>query len=115
MPESPSPIQIFRAVESLAPGWYFHFLSRVGAGVLEGTVLTSWWRSPTVNRDAGGDPLSQHLLGFAMDLQSREDFLLAAKLNQLGLVAIEERDHVHVQLFPRGFVAPLVRAFGLEL
>lgn len=70
-------------------------------------VATSWYRSPVRNLEVGGDPRSQHLLGWAadwsrMDAEERDTFVRAAR--SIGLVAVNEGDHVHVQTFPRGVV-----------
>jgi len=68
---------------------------------------TSWYRSPVRNFEVGGAPRSQHLLGWAadfsrMDAGGRDTFVRAAR--SIGLVAVDETDHVHVQTFPRGVV-----------
>jgi len=72
-----------------------------------GLILTSWFRTPEVNRVSEGDPESQHLFGLAWDIDTprtlRGQVLDAARA--LGLVAVDERTHVHVQLFPRGALA----------
>jgi len=67
---------------------------------------TSWWRSAGRNFEVGGASRSQHLLGWAADFagprdEARQMMLLA---NQIGLVAIDEGDHVHVQMFRAGVV-----------
>jgi len=67
--------------------------------------VTSWWRSPTDNRRVGGNPKSQHLLGFAFDSvlppHLVEAFVTTAR--RIGFTAVDEFDHVHLQTFQRGF------------
>lgn len=72
--------------------------------------VTSWWRSPFDNRRVGGSPDSQHLLGFAFDVVPKSDpRRYAALARQVGLIAVEEFDHVHLQVLPAG----AARQFGL--
>lgn len=66
------------------------------------TQFTSWWRSDSLNRSVGGDPHSQHLFGFAFDLVGNRSREVQDALNRIGLVAVAESDHLHVQLFPAG-------------
>jgi len=72
-----------------------------------GLLLTSWFRTPEKNRTSGGDRESQHLFALAWDLdagrQAAERLTDAA--SRRGLVAVNEGDHVHVQLFPAGALA----------
>lgn len=78
---------------------FFQFAGRVG--------VTSWFRTPEANRTAGGMAESQHLFGLAMDLsappQLLPDVVAVAQANHL--IAVQERGHVHVQLFPKGALA----------
>jgi len=70
-------------------------------------VITSWFRSVQANISEGGDPQSQHLFGLAMDIDvpraSVAHVLEVAR--GVGLVAVDERTHVHLQLFPAGALA----------
>lgn len=70
---------------------------------------TSWYRDVEENRRVGGDQESQHLLGFAIDVDGPRDvldtFLIEAR--GVGLVAIDEGTHVHVQLLPAGLARDL--------
>lgn len=73
-------------------------------------VPTSWWRSERRNLAVGGAPYSQHLLGWAVDFapprhQNRELVRLA---NEIGLVGVDEGDHVHVQMYPAGVIPKTV-------
>lgn len=72
-------------------------------------TATSWWRSIETNLRVRGDVDSQHLLGLAVDVvgpyEELQLFLVEAR--GVGLVAIEERTHVHVQLLPAGQAAVL--------
>ncbi len=69
-----------------------------------GVIPTSWFRTFDENISEGGDPESQHLFALALDLDvprgSVSRVLQAARA--VGLVAVDERTHVHLQLFPAG-------------
>jgi len=65
---------------------------------------TSWYRSPARNFAVGGDPRSQHQLAWAadwagLDAGGRDRFCHTGRA--IGLVCVDEGDHVHVQTFPR--------------
>ena len=72
--------------------------------------LTSFYRDEETNRRVGGAPRSQHLLGLAGDWvvppQYREQFKQVATF--LGLIAVEEHDHVHVQRYEAGALPALL-------
>ena len=114
MPLSTPPEFVWRNVEFAAPGLYDRFFGRL-VRALQGHngAATSWWRSPAVNRAQGGDPLSQHLLALALDFEVDRPSDAVRSLRRQGLVAIDEGDHVHAQLFPAGVVGPFVRFLGL--
>jgi len=80
-------------------GVFFQFPGRVG--------VSSWFRTPEKNRIEGGAPESQHLFGLAMDLSGPgallPDVVAVARANHL--IAVQERGHVHVQMFPAGALA----------
>ena len=67
-------------------------------------TLTSWFRTPEQNRAAGGNEESQHLFGLAWDIAAPAALLptVASFARAGGLVAVQERGHVHLQLFPAG-------------
>lgn len=63
--------------------------------------VTSWIRSEKRNKEVGGLVNSYHLFGLAVDVvldnpADKGRFIKAAK--QLGLDAIDEGDHVHVEV-----------------
>lgn len=72
-----------------------------------GLVLTSWWRSFAANVAEGGDEESQHLFGLAADFEVPRAAVahVLEVARGVGLVAVDERTHVHVQLFPAGVLA----------
>ncbi len=108
------PFEVWGPVEGLAPGIYRDFISRVVRGLSGPDVfLSSWWRSPIGNQRVGGNPNSQHLLGLAFDLVVPNPQLVVTALNRQGVIALNEGDHVHVQLLAAGRVAPVVKALGL--
>lgn len=78
------------------------FISR-GAAASRGLnlTLTSWYRSPRANAAAGGHPASQHLLGLAADFVGRDSGELVRRARSLGLIAVAEPDHIHLQLYER--------------
>jgi len=102
----------------VAPPWemvwrfpVMDFVRRVNTAWPPGAVASSWYRSPRVNVQEGGSgprpygvggPLSQHLVGLAVDLEHPNMEMLKRDLQKQGLVAIVESDHVHAQLWPRG-------------
>lgn len=67
---------------------------------------TSWYRSQARNFEVGGSPRSQHLLAWAADFSGpRDEARSMVELGrQLGLVAVDEGDHVHFQMYPAGVV-----------
>jgi len=98
--------------ELLQSGWFpfisdFYWRAVAGAQGFRGLTVTSWFRTPEKNRIEGGAEQSQHLFGLAWDLAVPRDSLqhLAQHLSAQGLVAVRERDHVHVQAFPAGVLA----------
>ena len=110
------PNTVWRPVESLSPGLYRDFIDRFIFGMRGHRVgVSSWWRSPHHNQAVGGHPDSQHLLALAIDFQTAEPQLAVTDLTQLGLVALNEGDHVHVQRFSAGIVAPVIRWLGLTV
>lgn len=85
------------------------FLNGVGRGLLathdfQKLRASSWWRDVETNRRVGGQPDSQHLLGLALDVTGPADVRegLGIELRGLGLIAIDEFSHLHVQLLPAG-------------
>jgi hypothetical protein len=79
------------------------FLTRVDTlCVMHDCSVTSWWRTKTRNERVGGHPKSKHLTGWGVDLvpddhrwEKKHDIVKDA--HTLGLWAVAEEDHVHVQ------------------
>jgi len=63
--------------------------------------VTSWIRTTKRNREKGGVPHSLHLLGYAVDVVP-DNWAVATdvmrRARRLGLRAILEPDHIHLQL-----------------
>lgn len=62
--------------------------------------VTSWHRTPKRNAAIGGHPESRHLWGMAVDVvpdaaDDRPRIIAAAR--RLGLDAVEEGDHIHIE------------------
>jgi len=119
MPQAaqPPPAWIVNIVEFLQPGFYADFIQKLISAVGQNPIrVTSWWRSPEFNRLVSGHPWSQHLVGFAIDLQVLEEdpFRIRKRLEDIGLTAIVEEGHVHVQVFPAGVVAPFLSWLGVS-
>ncbi len=99
--------------ELLASGWFPFILNFYWRAVsvffrFPGQVrVTSWFRNPEQNRMEGGSPESQHLFALAWDIAAPARLLPAvvSAAQVAGLVAVQERDHVHVQAFPKGALA----------
>ncbi len=76
---------------------------------LSGITLTSWHRTPAMNRNVGGDEESQHLFALATDWGGVSDKIAFMRaMRDMGLQAIDEGDHVHVQAFRPG----VLRTYG---
>jgi len=113
-PVETPPHWVVRIVEFLSPGFYARFFEKLVNAIGTNPIrVTSWYRTPLSNQQVGGDPLSQHLVGFAMDVVVDDPFRMRGRFEDMGLTAVVEGDHVHVQVFPAGVVAPLLRAMGL--
>ncbi len=78
---------------------------------------TSWYRSPQDNVRVGGSgrppygvggPLSQHLVGLGSDWVTPNPSALVAAFRRVGLIAVDEFSHVHVQAWQRGVLDRLV-------
>lgn len=72
-----------------------------GAAPFGGSV-TSYWRTIDHNREVGGAAASQHLYGLAADVVGVPKRAFVVAMRAVGLVAIDEGDHIHVQRFLRG-------------
>lgn len=81
------------------------FARRVSQTFQPGQVLTSWWRDPNLNADVGGSPESQHLFGLAVDVTGPQQGFTQQLARQMGLTAVTEIDHLHLQYFPAGVLA----------
>lgn len=88
-------------LDAVLAGWRTNFRA----------IPTSWYRSPSVNAAAGGDAISQHLLGLAVDweinrgrdhMTDPEALAFAAAMQRVGFTVEPEEDHVHTQTFPAG-------------
>lgn len=71
-----------------------------------GAVPTSWYRSPAKNLAVGGSPFSQHLLAWAVDwaMPPGQNTAMVKLARELGMVGVDEGDHVHVQMYPAGTI-----------
>jgi hypothetical protein len=86
----------------------YSFVNRVvAAGRRHDVTATSWWRSPSENARVGGDPFSQHLVGWAVDAVGPGSTAFAKQARLYGLTAVVESTHVHLQLFPPGILRRL--------
>lgn len=63
--------------------------------------ITSWYRTQNRNRAVGGHPQSKHLQGLAVDLvpdDTSSKHAIIADASAAGLLAIDEGDHIHIQV-----------------
>lgn len=72
------------------------------AGNFPGTQVSSLYRDPQHNAEVGGVPNSQHMRGTAGDfvVPKAEQPAFIAKAQSLGYEAIQEGDHIHLELPP---------------
>ena len=101
------PVYTQFLLDQLAPGVWSFFLGAANSGLggLGAVRVTSWWRTVSRNRSVGGHPESQHLVGTAADACTSDNARAARQLAQRGLIAIDEGDHVHFQVWPAGTLA----------
>ncbi len=110
------PPWIVWSMGRIAPGIWPAFIAAANAGLLPGSVVTSWWRTPTKNREVGGAATSQHLVGLAFDALHRDPAALSASLSGQGfLVSASERGAVHAQVYPAGLLSQFRVLEGLGL
>jgi len=69
---------------------------------INGGEFTSWYRTVRQNRDAKGEPESQHLLGLGADVVVPDFQEFSRHLRRQGLVALVFEEHVHIQSVPKG-------------
>lgn len=110
---SPPPSSVQNAVTRFSPGlwqWWNRALTDVYRRVP--FSVTSWWRSPSYNREVGGAEESQHLLGIAVDAQASDLARLEAAFRAQGMRTIRYSRHVHAQTWPAGVARPILRYLG---
>lgn len=73
-------------------------------------TMTSWGRTIRKNAAVGGAARSQHLVWTAADFAGPDQAIVKRRALSVGLIAIDEGDHVHVQLFPAGRLDPRIFA-----
>lgn len=88
------------------------FVARVRRAWIRGNTVTSWWRDPISNEEAGGEPDSQHLVGLAVDVDGPFLQLFRDRCDAEGLVTVREHDHLHVQRYPKGALAEAMEEVG---
>ncbi len=104
MPFLPPPIDVAQRFASVFGQWIppaVFVLQQFPA-----TQLTSWWRSKPENERVGGNPNSQHRVGWAFDAvpaPGQWDALEDA-LRRHRFEVIRESDHLHVQVFKAGIL-----------
>lgn len=86
------------------------------ASAFPGTQITSRTRTPARNEAVGGVANSQHLTGTAADFvvppQQRPAFIAQARQN--GFEAIDEGDHVHLELPPNRTMRPVTPGMAVS-
>jgi len=105
------PQSVVNAVERFSPGFWRawgHAVNQAWRSADGRIQVTSWWRSPSHNREVGGSDDSQHLVGAAFDVIPVNQRVYQA-LRQAGFTVINEGDHLHAQPWPGG----VARSSGL--
>ncbi|HGM6719864.1 D-Ala-D-Ala carboxypeptidase family metallohydrolase [Stenotrophomonas maltophilia] len=97
-----APQAVPHAVASPANGNHYAAFSQL-ATEFPAVTMTSGVRSAERNAQVGGQPNSQHLNGTAADyaVPANQKPAFISRARQLGYQAIDEGDHIHLQL-PRG-------------
>ncbi len=116
MAAMPPPLSIAWVIHRRAPTLWAAFFRAASEGLLAGSTVTSWWRSPDTNRRAGASSESQHLVALAFDAVHADADALQASLSQAGFIAVPSgRGSIHAQVFPAGLLrrAGVLRELGL--
>jgi len=102
------PFSVVWHTHRILPGVYHWFYGGLGA-VMDyfGADLTSLYRDPQKNREVGGSPDSQHLVGLAADLDTDRPQEVARVLRAFGFTVVPYASHVHVQALPPGTLREL--------
>jgi len=79
-----------------------YILPRFRYALGRGNTGTSWFRTPEENFRVGGEPESQHQLGFAFDAVGDWEGV-RDRAKAAGLFPVIESDHIHVQVMPAGW------------
>jgi len=96
--------------ELLASAWrpiIFEFIRRAARSLQPGQQITSWYRTAAQNQAAGGMPTSQHLFGLALDIVGPGQQLTQSIARDAQMIAVQELDHLHIQLLPAGVLERL--------
>lgn len=111
---APPPF-VLGQVQRFAPGAPRAFVQLVNAGALPGARATSWHRTPAMNRCAGGDRDSQHLVGMAVDVTGGDLGRMRDRMRSLGLRVADYGTHLHIQAWPPSVArrSGLLRAVGV--
>ncbi len=84
-------------IELVRPELVAFFRALVTIPIDPGTLLTSWWRDPAVNKAAGGITNSFHLWGLAFDLVAPDPAHFIGHAREAGLEAIDFGSHIHLE------------------
>jgi len=90
--------------------WSDWFRDQVVASAqgIDDVACSSWYRTPSENAAVGGDPFSQHQVGWGIDIVGAGASAVAKEARLRGLVTVNEGDHHHIQLFPAGTLRRLL-------
>jgi hypothetical protein len=101
------PPRVIQFVEQRVPGFWKAWLSYMttASNNLPGLQITSWYRTPAQNTEAGGIAKSQHLYGIALDVARNPDGEVFARFfrdRTMGFWdVIEYPTHYHIELSNR--------------
>jgi len=84
--------------------WIRIFVGRLVAPP-PGHRWTSWYRDEAKNRDVGGSFESQHRTATGIDIAPVPPLWWIDTIQRAGLIAVNEGDHLHIQLWPAGALA----------
>ncbi len=100
----PPPIGV---VDRIAPDLLAFLLALARVPVGPGLAAESWYRDKERNIRVGGSPRSQHRIGTAVDVVGprAQQLRFLEDARAVGLIGLDEKTHVHIQLFRAGVAA----------